>query len=957
MIRYTITFISFWLYSFSVLSQIGEIKGTIKDANTNETIIGASVMYGEGKGTVTDLAGNYSIKLDSVGTYNLTVSYVGYDSQKLRVKISNKPLVLNFSLTTTTLNEVEVVADVAKTRETPIAFSNVSQKQIEEELGARDLPMVLNSTPGVYATEQGGGVGDSRINVRGFEQTNVAVMVDGVPMNDMENGAVYWSDWVGLSDITSTLQIQRGLGASKLAIPSIGGTINVLTRGIDQKMSAHIKEQITDYGLYKTSFDFNSGQLKGGWGVTLAGSRQYGTGWADGTYTDAWNYYAKIQKRFKKHLISISANGGPQSHGVRKTYLPIAIYSQSYAEKLGIDANAAYATNNSWTNAANGERGLRYNPDWGEINGDGGTSQNRVGFFTKPGSGNQFNNYVNYFDKPLFNLSHFWSPNDKLTVSTIAYLSIGKGGETALKNTASNYQNTTGQLNVQTFYDANTISTPQTQYSSTLHPANNYLRTNHNEHFWYGAISSWNYKVNKNLSTLIGIDGRYYQGSHFQTVYNLMGSDYVLDFKDYNQPKNTYQGDPNAQYSMKYIGDKVNYYNDSKVYWGGLFAQAEYKKEKWKAFITATLSDKGYQRIDYFAKRDLIIPGNNVAQAVGWGDSYYFNGTDHILASYNTPVRVNGDTTFVGNKPILNATRYTSFSPEAHTASSDFKWFLGYSLKGGANYNITDQQNVFINLGYINVAPPFNNVFDNSNHLYLNIHNQYIYSAEGGYGFKHQKFAANINLYYTLWKNKPFTSYDDALKLSYNVPGLDELHKGVEIDYVYKIIKNLDLEGIISVGDFKYTSAGTAYVMDDAGRIADTVNFNAKNVHVGNAAQIQYGASLKYNVLKGLYIKPRFTYFAKNYAWVDVTTLSGPNGNKESWKMPNYGLLDLFMGYGYKVWKMKLDASIGVVNLLNSIYISDAKNNSYGLKNYDAASAGVYMGMGRRITASLKVGF
>ncbi len=948
----------FLFISFTVFSQSGgEIKGTIKDATTGETIIGASVMYTEGKGAVTDINGNFSIKIDSAGVYNLTISYVGYEPQKTKVKLAGKPVVLNFALATTTLNEVEVVADVARTRETPIAFSNVSQQQIQEELGARDLPMVLNSTPGVYATEQGGGTGDSRVNIRGFELGNVAVMVDGVPMNDMENGVVYWSDWMGLSDITSTMQVQRGLGASKLAIPSVGGTINVLTKGIDQKMTANIKEQITDYGLYKTSFGFNSGQMKGGWGVTLSGSRQYGTGWAEGTYSDAWNYFAKVQKRFKKHLISISANGGPQSHGVRQTYLPVAIYSKAYAEKLGIDADAYYSTVNSWTNAANGERGLRYNPDWGEINGDAGTSQGHVGFLTKPGNGNQFNNYVNYFDKPLFNLSHFWTPNEKLTVSTVLYLSIGKGGQTALKNTASNYYNTTGQLNVQTFYDANTISTPQSQYDPTMHPANNYLRTNHNEHFWYGGISSWNYKLNKNISLLFGVDARYYQGMHFQTVYNLMGADYALDFKDNNQPKNTYQGDPNAQYSMKYIGDKVNYNNDSKIYWGGLFGQAEYKKDKWSAFVTATVSDKAYQRIDYFAKRDLQIAGNNVAQAVGWGDSYYYNGSQSLTAAYYTAVRTSGDTTFVGNKYILNAKKYTGDSPEAKVASSDVKWFLGYSAKGGANYNINDHHQAFLNFGYINLAPPFNNVFDNSNHLYLNIHNQYVYSVEGGYGFKHQQFAANVNLYYTIWKNKPYTAYDDLLKLSYNVPGLDELHKGIEIDYVYKIIKNLNLEGIVAVGDYRYTSSGTAYVNDEAGRVVDTVTFNAKNVHVGNSAQIQFGGSLKYTIIKGLYVKPRYTYFAKNYSWVDVTSLSGANGNKESWKMPNYGLMDLFVGYGFKVWKMKLDATVGVTNLLNSIYISDAKNNYYGLKNYDAASAGVYMGMGRRITASLKVGF
>ena len=62
---------------------------------------------------------------------------------------------------------------------------------MEIRLGSQDIPMILNTTPSVYITQQGGGAG-ARINVRGFNQRNV-VMINGVPQNDMENGWVYWS--------------------------------------------------------------------------------------------------------------------------------------------------------------------------------------------------------------------------------------------------------------------------------------------------------------------------------------------------------------------------------------------------------------------------------------------------------------------------------------------------------------------------------------------------------------------------------------------------------------------------------------------------------------------------------------------------------------------------------------------------------------------------------------------
>ena len=55
-----------------------------------------------------------------------------------------------------------------------------------------------------------------------MHQRNVAVMIDGIPVNDMENGWVYWSNWFGLDAVTSNIQVQRGLGASKLPSNQLG---------------------------------------------------------------------------------------------------------------------------------------------------------------------------------------------------------------------------------------------------------------------------------------------------------------------------------------------------------------------------------------------------------------------------------------------------------------------------------------------------------------------------------------------------------------------------------------------------------------------------------------------------------------------------------------------------------------------------------------------------------------
>ena len=99
---------------------------------------------------------------------------------------SGASITLNFKMNTLLLREAEVVTDIAIERETPVAFSNIKPIQIQEELGSQPIPMILNSTPGVYATQAGSDDNGPSISIRGFKQRNVSVLIDGIPVNDME---------------------------------------------------------------------------------------------------------------------------------------------------------------------------------------------------------------------------------------------------------------------------------------------------------------------------------------------------------------------------------------------------------------------------------------------------------------------------------------------------------------------------------------------------------------------------------------------------------------------------------------------------------------------------------------------------------------------------------------------------------------------------------------------------
>ncbi|GIR12971.1 MAG: hypothetical protein CM15mP23_15460 [Cryomorphaceae bacterium] len=103
------------------------VKGYIYDDVSSETLIGANIIASNGSGTVSDLEGYFELVLPK-GEVVLRVSYVGYKEEKKTLKL-NQNTTINFYLSTQILDEVQVVSDIARSRETPVAFSNISPKK------------------------------------------------------------------------------------------------------------------------------------------------------------------------------------------------------------------------------------------------------------------------------------------------------------------------------------------------------------------------------------------------------------------------------------------------------------------------------------------------------------------------------------------------------------------------------------------------------------------------------------------------------------------------------------------------------------------------------------------------------------------------------------------------------------------------------------------------------------
>lgn len=901
------------LVSLTGISQTSIVTGKVVDDLTKQPIVGAKVALGGTYRTLTDPTGKYSFKDVSYGEYTIVVSMLSFDTIRERIKINSPNFKYDILLGgSQELEEVKVIGNLAQDRKTPVAVSTLGKKELDEELGSQDLPMVLNSKPGVHATQQGGGDGDARITIRGFDQRNVGVMIDGVPVNDMENGWVYWSNWFGLDAITQQIQIQRGLGATKLAMPSVGGTMNILTENTSGAREINVEQEYGTGNFLRTSLSYKSGNLKNGWGVLFSGSYKQGNGWVDGLNTQGGFYYLKIQKKFKNHLLSLSGFGAPQQHGQRTFNQPIEYWDAAYALNNGISENQLDALRN---------KGTRFNQHWGYVT-DSVTGKKSV-----------LNERRNYYHKPQITLKDFWKVNEKFSWSNMAYVSIGRGGGEKYYNSASTIlYNEEGLVDWdQIIYNnkyktlfGNTYSTVDYIYDSIKRKSSQVLASSVNNHFWVGGLSQFDYKVNSKWKVSGGIDYRYYKGQHYTVITDLLGGDYFVNDADQNAPT-----------AMKVVGDKIArselpYQNnrDGMMQWMGAFGQAEYSHGRWSTFVNISTVVNGYKGVDYFRKKELHV-----------GDSILYVGYDDTVT--------------------YNGKQYTTNSDELIYNQTDWKFLAGFTAKAGANYNLTERSNIFLNLGYLSRTPQFSNVIDNNtNAMFVEILNEVIYATELGYGFRSKKISINGNGYFTYWNNKPFpfgvnvpNPLDPTEFVRANINGMDALHMGLEVDVAWNVNKSLVLEGMASVGNWTWQSSETVDVL------GTKFIFDAKGVHVGDAAQSTYAGSLRWSFMRNGYVKIKYTFFDRYYSSFDPFSLTGPNGGRESWKIPSYGLMSIHAGYRVKFKNSTLNFKANVFNALNSLYISDARNNGHqdGSEGFDANSATVFFGQGT--TFNVSVGF
>ena len=563
------------LFTTVIMAQ-STVTGTIIDAEINSSLPGANVIEkGTTNGVSSDFDGKFTLQTQA-SSGEVVISYVGYSS--VTISFSGSTDLGNIKLTPdNSLEEIVItgtgVIDLAEGRKTPIAVSTIKSEEIREKTGNWDLPEILKSTPSVQNIK-GGGFGDGQMFLRGFDQTNTAFMLNGQPINSPEDGRMFWSNWSGVLDVANAVQVQRGLGSSKLAISSVGGTVNIVTKTVDKKEGGFLQSMVANDNYTKTSAYYSTGLMESGWAFSALLGHWQGDGYVDDTDGQGQTYFISVgYKPNENNLFNFMITGAPQWHA--------AAGSGRISEFL--------------------ENGRKFN-SW---NFDGVDSRNTLKSGKYPGG-------RNIYHKPIANLSWDLTINDNSSLSTILYGSVGRGAFAATRTSGGVPTYARGSNNNHNWYGV--VSNFETELNENLN-------------LNFGAdIRLYNGIHFRSVNELLSVNS-------VSAFSDFNGGAYELTetFGGLNPWDVTFNtNDDHAQ--------RFGYDYEENINYVGTFGQLEYSNDQFSAFFQGSLSTQSHLRTEYLNAANEGQPEesakvNNVGFNVKSGASFTIDDSNKVFVN------------------------------------------------------------------------------------------------------------------------------------------------------------------------------------------------------------------------------------------------------------------------------------------------------------------------------------
>ena len=771
----------------------------------------------------------------------------------------------------------------------------------ESDEMSQDVSGLLQSSRDVFVSTAGYTFGAARYRIRGYDNNNLTVMINGVKMNDMEGGRAYWSSWGGLNDATWNKDIRTGVVSSELSFGGVAGVTEINTRP-----SLFRKQLRVSYSSANRSYrnrvmaSYSTGLMKNGWSLVVSGSRRWAQeGYVEGTFYDAWAYFIGVEKRINsKHSLSLVVFGSPNRRG-----------------KSGGAVQEAYDLSGS----------NFYNPYWGYQNGE------------------KRNARVGYYHQPMTMLTHYWkiSENTK-SQATLSYW-FGRGGSTALNWTETDdprpdyyrylpsYWNlidkpdmaeeltkkwqsdkTFRQLNFDNMYFAN---------SKFLFTVNNVdgvagndvtglrskiiLEDRRNDksegQFDWKIFSS----INDNINVSGGINLTLYKGHRFKTVDDLLGGEYWLDVDRFADQDpfvitDVSQNDLNHPNNLVKEGDVFGYDYIANINTQNGFAEADFT----------------YSKVDFYV-------GLSLSNTTFWRTGNMKNG------------------------------RF----PDNSYGDSDKNNFFNYGLKGGVTYKFNGKNYITANGMYMTRAPFFWNSYVSArtrDFVVPNLKSETIYSGDLSYILRTPIIKLRATVYYTQFQDQTWTRsfYHDALHtfVNYSMTGLDQLNTGFELGVEANVSPTWTVTAVAAKGQNIYTSRPTATITrdNDAIDLVTGRTIYLKNYYVGGSPQTVASLGLKYRSPKYWFAQVKANYFGGIYLPVNPDrrteeALAGlysddmrVEGILAQEKLDDGFTMDL---YGGKSWRINHKYNVGFsLSINNLLGTTDFKMSGYEQLRYDNAN-------------------
>ncbi|STD53724.1 Outer membrane receptor for Fe3+-dicitrate [Empedobacter falsenii] len=699
--------------------------------------------------------------------------------------------------------------------------------------------------------------------------------MNGQPINGMEDGKIYWSNWQSMTDVANVIDVQRGLGSSKLAISSVGGTVNIVTRATDLKQGGFVRYVVGNDSYQKATVGYNTG-MKGKWGASIlldywTAHRKY----ARGTGGEGQSYFVSVgYKPNHRHQFNWMLFGAPQEH------------DQNYSKPLTTSYNS---------------NGTINTPGY-DITGRKGNSN--YGFY----NGNPLSLRKNYYHKPVTNLNWDWTINENASLSTVLYASMGRGGGTgnlgrglfSLSQAGYKVFTDDGSVNWDEVERYNkTIAGGIGSGTSSTSSKGLVLRSSVNNHLWYGGITNFNYDTKKGWTFNVGADIRFYQGDHFQQVVNYLGLDGRQETnknRDNNLINKTFKANPwSSLFNSADRNDRVNYDNSEKINYQGTFGQVEFANDIFSVFAQGALSNQSYQKFDRWNY-------NEDSAGVKSGEISYKNGEAKSKVRNKTGWNIKGGIALnisSENKVFFNAGKY---SRQAFLDNVFMQNTVNFIDPAVANEEILG-----LEAGY-----KYSTRTLNVNAYYTKWENRADSYTANGYN-----------------SSTGFVQQD----VRYLLTGITQLHKGIEVDFNAKVDRNWTIRGYTSVGDWQYNGNANYRIQDQNSNaiVQENKPIDLDGVKVGNAAQFTFGLGTKVTVTKGLSFDADFNYYTRLYGNVNVVDiakaeLAGKEYVNEA--LRPYAIVDFGMSYQFKLGEQKFRFRGNIKNLFNDQYLS--RKDAYG---------------------------